>query len=67
MMFRLLALTNYLYMLLALSSRKKDNPNDTSISDSRRCDPDWNTSRFGLSHFGLFVSEMVQYLSLQKD
>jgi hypothetical protein len=57
----------YLCAARAKLSKKKDNSNDTSISDSRRRDPGWNTFRFGLSRFGLFVSEMVQYLSLQKD
>jgi hypothetical protein len=58
-----------LFILLALSSRKRRNhPNDTSISDIHRREPsDRSTSRFGLPRFGLFVSEMVQYLSLQKD
>jgi hypothetical protein len=61
--------TIYLFMLLALSSRKRRNhPNDTSISVIRRRKPGrWNTSRFGLPRFGLFVSGMVQHLSLQKN
>lgn len=56
------------YATRAKLSKKKESPNDTSISVIRRRKPGgWNTSRLGLPRFGLFVSEMVQHLSLQKD
>ena len=46
---------------------KKDRPHDTRISDSPRSEPGgWTASRFGFSGFDLYVSAMVQHLSLQK-